>query len=65
MLQPLGFFSDKPFKPHLTVFRIKKKIGDITEELEKQKTIDFGFKKSQRLNLKKVNLHQMDQSILI
>jgi 2'-5' RNA ligase len=28
VLEPLGFFSDKPFKPHITVFRIKKKIGD-------------------------------------
>ena len=33
-LKPLGLVSDKPFKPHLTVFRIKKKIGDITEELK-------------------------------
>jgi len=31
-LEPLGFFTDKPFKPHITVFRIKKKIGDITND---------------------------------
>ena len=41
VLEPLGFFSDKPFKPHITVFRIKKKVGDITKELDNQKTTDF------------------------
>ena len=56
VLQPLGFFSDKPFKPHLTVFRIKKKIGDITEELEKQKTIDFGFQEVTKIKFKKSEL---------
>lgn len=24
LLEPLGFFSDKSFKPHITIFRIKK-----------------------------------------
>ena len=37
----MGFSSDKPFKPHLTVFRIKKKIGDITEELEEKRTMEY------------------------
>ena len=41
-LAPLGFRSDKPFKPHITVFRIKNKIGDIEKELNKFKLIDFG-----------------------
>ena len=56
VLEPLGFFSDKPFKPHLTVFRIKKKIGDITKELEKQKTIDFGIQKITEIKFKKSEL---------
>ncbi len=55
-LEPLGFFSDKPFKPHITVFRIKKKIGDITNELNSQKTIDFGMQEVTNLKLKKSEL---------
>ena len=56
VLEPLGFFSDKPFKPHITVFRIKKKIGDITKELDKQKTIDFGRQEVTSIKLKKSEL---------
>jgi 2'-5' RNA ligase len=56
VLEPLGFFSDKPFKPHITVFRIKKKIGDITKELERQKTIDFGIQEVTNIKLKKSEL---------
>ncbi len=41
-LTPLGFSIDKPFKPHITVFRIKDKIEDINKKLEKFKSIDFG-----------------------
>ncbi len=56
VLEPLGFFSDKPFKPHITVFRIKKKIGDITKELDKQKTKDFGRQEVSSIKLKKSEL---------
>jgi len=35
VLSPLGFVSDKPFKSHITVFRIKNKIGDISKKLER------------------------------
>jgi len=56
VLEPLGFFSDKPFKPHITVFRIKKKIGDITEDLDSQKTIDFGMQEVTGIKLKKSEL---------
>ena len=38
-LEPLGFKSDKPFKPHLTIFRIKNHIDDISKELERLKTV--------------------------
>ncbi len=56
LLKPLGFFSDKPFKPHITVFRIKKKVGDITKELENGKTMDFGIQKITSIKLKKSEL---------
>jgi len=42
VLTPLGFSVDKPFKPHITVFRIKNKIGDIGKKMDKFKLIDFG-----------------------
>lgn len=56
VLEPLGFFQDKPFKPHITVFRIKKKIGDISEELESKKMINFGTQKVSNIKLKKSEL---------
>jgi len=56
VLEPLGFFSDKPFKPHITIFRIKKKVGDITKELDRQKTIDFGMQEVTSIKLKKSEL---------
>ena len=55
MLKPLGLVSDKPFKPHITIFRIKKKIGDITEELNKQRMVEFGMQKIS-IKLKKSEL---------
>ena len=56
VLESLGFHSDKPFKPHITVFRIKKKIGDMTKELEHQKMIDFGIQEISSIKLKKSEL---------
>ncbi len=56
VLEPLGFFSDKSFKPHITVFRIKKKIGDITKELDSHKMIDFGMQEVTNIKLKKSEL---------
>ncbi|MBA4454252.1 MAG: RNA 2',3'-cyclic phosphodiesterase [Nitrosopumilaceae archaeon] len=41
-LKPLEFSPDKPFKSHITIFRIKNKIGNITKDLENFKTCDFG-----------------------
>ena len=51
-LSPLGFRSDKPFKPHITVFRVKNKIGDISNELSRFKTTSFGVQKISQLKLK-------------
>ena len=55
-LEPLGFFPDKAFKPHITVFRIKKKVSDITKELEDYKTVDFGIQEITSIKLKKSEL---------
>ncbi len=52
-LAPLGFKSDKPFKPHLTIFRIKNSIGDISKELDKLKTIQLGHDTISELKFKK------------
>lgn len=41
-LEPLGFKSDKPFKAHLTIFRIKNRADDISGMIEKFKKIDPG-----------------------
>lgn len=50
---PLGFKSDKEFKPHITIFRIKNKIGDITDELVKYSNEKLGFQKISEIKLKK------------
>jgi 2'-5' RNA ligase len=55
-LEPLEFFSDKPFKPHITVFRIKKKIEDISNNLENLKRKDFGMQRICSIKLKKSEL---------
>ena len=52
VLIPLGFSVDKPFKPHITVFRIKNKIGDISKEMNKFKLIDFGMQEITGFKLK-------------
>lgn len=52
-LAPLGFRSDKPFKPHLTIFRVKNKISDISQELDKFKTISLGQQTVSELKFKK------------
>ena len=52
-LAPLGFKSDKPFKPHLTIFRIKNNIGDISRELDKLKTAQLGCDTITELKFKK------------
>jgi 2'-5' RNA ligase len=52
VLSPLGFNSDKPFKSHITIFRIKNKIGDISRELEKFETFEFGSQEISNIKLK-------------
>lgn len=55
-LEPLGFHSDKPFKPHITIFRIKNKVGDITKELEKLKIDSIGSQKINTIKFKQSKL---------
>ena len=52
-LSPLGFQSDKEFKPHMTIFRIKNKIDDITDELKKYSNTNFGSQKVIEIKFKK------------
>ena len=56
LLEPLGLFSDKSFKPHITIFRIKKKTKDITKELENKNTVNFGMQEITSIKLKKSKL---------
>ena len=52
-LEPLGFKADKPFKSHLTIFRVKNKVNDLSQALEKFKEIDLGKDVVTELKFKK------------
>ena len=52
-LDPLGFKNDKPFKPHITIFRIKNKVGDITKGLSRFENVEFGSQKISEIKFKK------------
>jgi len=41
-LAPLGFKSDKPFKPHLTIFRVKNRIDGISKKIEMFRQTSLG-----------------------
>lgn len=41
-LLPLGFKCDKIFKPHLTIFRNKNKLGNIKKDLDRFAEYEFG-----------------------
>ena len=51
-LAPLGFRPDKPFKPHLTIFRVKNRIDDISGTIERFKKVDLGKYAMTELKLK-------------
>ena len=55
-LSPLGFRNDKPFKPHVTVFRIKNRVGDISDELARINSSSLGIQKILEIKLKKSDL---------
>ena len=52
-LSALGFKKDKKFKPHLTIFRIKKKIDDISSEINGHSETKFGTQIISKIKLKK------------
>jgi 2'-5' RNA ligase len=41
-LEPLGFKQDKPFKPHLTIFRVKNKEDGISDKIAKYSKTNLG-----------------------
>lgn len=41
-LLPLGFKPDKPFKPHLTIFRVKSKENNMSDKIAKYSKISLG-----------------------
>ena len=51
-LSSLGFQADKPFKPHLTIFRVKNKIGNISDDLKKYQSYSFGVQRISELKFK-------------
>ena len=51
-LSPLGFDSDKLFQPHVTIFRIKNKIGNISDKLKRYSTTKFGIQKISEIKFK-------------
>ena len=51
-LAPLGFRPDKPFRPHLTIFRVKNRIDDISGTIERFKKVDLGKYTMTELKLK-------------
>ena len=55
-LLQLGFQPDKKFKPHVTIFRVKKKIEDISNKLQKFSSYSFGNQRIEQIKLKKSTL---------
>ena len=55
-LSQLGFQPDKKFKPHVTIFRVKKKIENVSNELQKFSTHSFGKQVISEVKLKKSEL---------
>ncbi len=52
-LTPLGFEKDKKFKPHLTILRVKHKVGDISLQMKEYETIEFGTQVISKIKLKR------------
>jgi len=55
-LSQLGFSPDKKFKPHVTIFRVKNKIEDVSDKLEKFSSYCFGKQTVSEIKLKKSEL---------
>jgi len=52
-LTTIGFEKDKKFKPHLTVFRVRKKIDKIASIMTDFETTEFGTQTITKIKLKK------------
>ena len=52
-LKALGFEKEKKFKPHLTVFRVKKKINDISSIMKEYETVEFGVQTISKIKVKR------------
>jgi len=52
-LSHIGFSPDKKFKPHVTIFRVKNKIEDLSSKLEKFSSCSFGKQLVSEIKLKK------------
>jgi RNA 2',3'-cyclic 3'-phosphodiesterase len=52
-LKTLGFEKEKKFKPHLTVFRVKKKINDISTIMKEYETVEFGVQTVSKIKVKR------------
>ncbi len=55
-LTEIGYESDKKFKAHVTIFRIKRKIGSIEHKIEMNRTCNFGEQIVSEFKLKKSEL---------
>jgi len=55
-LSQIGFSPDKKFKPHVTIFRVKNKIEDLSNKLEKFSSYSFGKQLVSEIKLKKSEL---------
>jgi len=55
-LRPLGFSQDRAFRPHLTIFRVKNKVGDITKDLDRFCKTRFGKVTVSEIRLKRSRL---------
>jgi len=51
-LSHLGFSPDKKFIPHVTIFRVKNKIEDLSSKLEKFSSYSFGKQLVSEIKLK-------------
>lgn len=51
--RPLGLSADRPFRPHMTIFRIKKKAQDMTDELKRYEGTCLGTQSVSSISLMK------------
>ena len=52
-LTALGFGKNKKFKPHLTIFRVKNKIDDISYRMNEIGEVEFGTQIISKIKLKR------------